>query len=1056
MIRPFRFLAAVLALGVVTADAAARQTGSIAGVVTDQATQQPLSGVQVHVPGTALNAFSGPQGRFTIANVPAGEHTVRATYIGYAQAEQPVTVALGEATTLNFELRVMAIDLDAVVVSVVTGRAERKRELGTNSASISAAEIDRAPITKMADVLVGRAAGVQMQGVSGSVGTSQRIRIRGANSISLSNEPLIFVDGIQFSNNKGGIAMGGADYSRLNDLNPEDISNIEILKGPAASALYGTAAANGVLLITTRRGTAGTARWRGYAEYGTSEDRNTYPLNFMTAQANDPSQDMFRPTGTLNRVANDPAASAYVFCPNESAARGVCRQDETLALNPFDTQALTPFQTGNRQKYGLSVSGGTDAVTYYVSGDYDTEEGVIYFNTQDRASARTNVDARVRDNLGIGVNASYTRTSLQLNSNDNSIFSPLINGLLASPMVPTNAAKEASSPGSRPGTGFGYSLSDIEENIANQLVDRFLIGSNANWQPISYLTFNANAGLDYFGRFDNNTVQPGRLPIAATWTPGRRNAVRVSNYIWTANTSGTATFELSPTIGSTTTLGGGFTRELLQSTRCQGYGILETTRSCTAVANPELIEELYTEVRTVGGYFQQMFSWRDRVFLAGSLRGDDNSAFGTDFGFIYYPGASASWMISEEPFFPATDVLSSLRLRTAVGTSGQRPNFRDAHTLLGPVSATVGNSELAAVRLSRVGNPDLKPERTTEFEVGFDAGLISDRVSLEFGYFTKESRDALVAKPLPGSHGLTGDDANTGVIWDNLGSIRNWGTELALNARVIQTPQALLNVRLSAMTLDNRIEDLGKDIAPITLNRNSVQMHKQGFPTGAFHGRRFEIRNPNEQRLLTRDDVILVDVDSSVFLGRSLPTNSQAISGDLTLFRNLLTISTLFERRGGLYQLNDSERFRCFTGYSRGDAGASQGMGQCTGVADPNAPLWEQARFIAQRFGAVDPTSDPSNPRRVTTVTGYIEKADFIKLRELSLTLNVPEQLARSAQLLRGASITLSGRNLATWTDYTGLDPEINEGGGDSNFNQGEFNTQPPLRYFTFRVNYTF
>jgi TonB-linked SusC/RagA family outer membrane protein len=1049
MRKAFSFLAVLLALGVITASAAA-QTGRISGTITDQATRQPLPGVQVHIPGTGISSLSDQLGRYLLLSVPAGEQTVRTVYIGYAQRDETVTVPAGETATLNFELRVSAVDLDAVVVSVVTGRAERKRELGTNTASITAQDLERAPITKMADVLVGRAPSVQLQSASGSVGTSQRIRIRGANSISLSNEPLIYVDGIQFSNNKGGMAVGGADYSRLNDINPEDIANIEILKGPAASALYGTAAANGVILITTRRGAVGPARWRAYAEYASTRDRNPYPTNFMTVQANDASQPVFTNTGTLNRTS-------YGYCPNESAARGVCRQDQTVSLNPFTTSGLTPFSNGDRQNYGLSVSGGGDALTYFVSGDFDNEQGVIYFNKQDRLSLRTNLNARVHDDLSLGVNASYTRTDLQLNANDNNIFSPLINGLLASPVIPTQEQRDASNPGGRPGTGFGYFLSDIEENISNQLVDRFVVGGNANWQPRSWLTLNSNVGLDYFGRYDHNTVQPGRLPIAATWTPGRRDGRRNNNYIWTINSSAIAQFQLSQDVGSTTTVGGAFTRELFESTRCSGYGIIEGTRSCTAVAQPEIIEELYTEIRTVGAYLQQMVSWKDRVFLAASVRGDDNSAFGQDFGFIYYPGASLSWVLSEEPFFPRTNVLSNLRLRTAYGRSGQRPNFRDAITLLGPVSATVGNQELSAVRLSRVGNPDLKPERTSEFEIGFDAGLLDDRLSLEFGYFTKESKDALIARPLPPSFGLTSDDINTGVIWDNLGSIRNWGTELALSARVIQTPQAALNLRVAASTLDNRIEDLGEDIAPITHNRNSVQMHKQGFPTGSFHGRRFEIRNPSEQRLLTRDDVLLLDVDSVMFLGRSLPTNTQSLSGDLSLFRNLLTISALFERRAGMYQLNDTERFRCFTGYSRGSSGSNPGMGQCTGVADPNAPLWEQARFIAQRFGAVDPTSpNPSDPRRVTTVTGYIEKADFIKWRELALTLGMPQALVRTAPMLQGASITFSGRNLKTWTDYTGLDPEINEGGGTSNFNQGEFNTQPPLRYYTFRVNFNF
>lgn len=1023
----------------------AQATGTITGRITDQTTGEPLVGVQVFVAGTNLATISDREGRYSIRNVPEGPTTVRAVLIGYAQADVSTTVQAGGTATADFSLRPSAIDLDAIVVSVVTGRAERKRELGTNSATISSADLELAPVNNLANVLTARAPSVQLQGVAGSVGGSQRIRIRGANSISLSNEPLIFVDGIQFSNNKGGFGVGGQDYSRLNDLNPDDIESIEVLKGPAASALYGTAAANGVVQIRTRRGSSGPPRWNATFEYGVSEDVTDYPLNFMTVQANAPGAPIFTPTGTLNR-------EAYTYCPNESAARGVCTQDETTALNPFDTPALTPFQTGNRQKVGLSVSGGGDALTYFVSGDYDTEEGVVYFNTQDRVSVRANVGASVLDNLRLDLHSNYIRTNLALNANDNNIFSPLINGLLASPFIPSQEQRDASSPGLRPGTGFGYFLSDIEENISFQEVDRFMVGANGSWQPFNWLSLNSNLGLDYFGRFDGNTVQPGRLPIAATWTPGFRQAQRSSSYFYTANTAGVGTFELSPTIVSTTTLGAQFTRELFEGVYCYGVGIVEGTRSCSATSSLFDVDETYSEVRTIGGYLQQQLSWRDRLFLALSIRGDDNSAFGQDFGFIYYPGASVSWVVSEEDFFPESDAMSNLRLRAAYGMSGQRPNFRDAQTLLEPTSASVGGNDVTAVRLSRVGNIELEPERTTEFEVGFDAGFLQDRLALEFTYFQKRSRDALVARPLPPSYGLTGDAATTGQIWDNLGSVKNWGTELAINTRPIQTRDVTLNLRLSASTLDNEIEDLGEDIQPITFNRNGVQQHKQGFPTGGFFGRRYEVVNPGQQRLLTRDDVRLVDTDSVVFLGHSLPTNTQSLSADLSLFNNLVRIASVFERRAGHYQLNDTERFRCTTGYSRGNAGSNPGMGQCRGVADPNASVFEQARFIAMRLGALNPETG----QRVTTVSGYIEPADFIKWRELSVTLAPPQSLTASVPQLRGASLTLAGRNLATWTDYTGLDPEINETGGGSNFTQGEFNTQPPLRYFTIRLNYTF
>lgn len=1026
----------------------AQSSGTVVGQVIDQATRQALPGVQVYVAGLNRGTLTDQRGQYVLTNIAAGAHRVNAVLIGYGEASQTATVMAGATVRADFAMRPSAVELNAIVVNAVTGQAQRKRELGTNTASISAAEIARAPIKTMSDVLTARAPGVQLQGVAGTVGTSQRIRIRGANSISLTNDPLIFVDGVQTSNSRGGFGVGGQDYSRMNDLNPEDIANVEILKGPAASALYGTAAANGVILITTKRGHGGAAQWRATVETGNSEDKNPYQNNFLTYQTRNAALPLFTTRGNLN-------AAGYTYCPNESAARGICTQETTLSLNPFETPELTPYTKGSRSKYGLSVGGGSETVNYYVSGDAEADQGVIDFNEQDKINLRANLGARVSDDLGLTITAGYTRSTLHLSANDNNIFSPIINGVLATPFVFSDSMKALSNPGGRTGTGFGYFKSDIEEILTQQQVDRFIIGTSGNYRPLGWLNVNANVGLDYFGRDDQLTLQPNRLPIAATYTPGFRQAQRTSNYIWTANLAGVAEYKVLPSLSMTTTAGSSFTRELFESTFCYGVGIVEGTNSCSATSSLFAVDEGFNEVRTVGAYLQEQANWRDRVIVAASVRGDDNSAFGQDFGFIYYPGASISWVVSEENFFPKLPILSNLRLRTAYGKSGQRPNFRDAVTLFEPVSATSSNKELPAVRLNRIGNPDLKPERTREIEGGFDLGLLDNRVSLDFTYFTKESQDALIQRPLPPSYGLTGDGGSTGVIFDNLGSIRNWGTELSLNTRLVNTRVAALNMRLTASTLDNRIEDLGEDIQPIIFNRGN-QQHKQGFPTGAFHARRYEViqdslvkrqqQASNGRVLLQRGDVRLVDEDRTTsandtvhFMGYALPTNSQALSADLTLF-GWVTISGLFERRAGNKQLNYTEYFRCVTGYARGIANAAGG--QCAGVADPDATVEEQARFIAARF--------------YNTQSGYIEDATFIKLRELSLTLSTPGSLAQRVPTLRGASLTFSGRNLKTWTDYTGLDPEINESGGGANFTQGEFNTQPPLRHYTARLNFVF
>ncbi|MGH7720949.1 MAG: TonB-dependent receptor plug domain-containing protein, partial [Gemmatimonadaceae bacterium] len=465
--------------------------------------------------GSARGSLTNDQGEYRIGDVAPGSYQIRVLRVGYAAAMQNVTVAAGQAVTADFTLASSALQLDQVVVSAVTGQGERKREQGTNVANISVADMDLAPVTSFADVLNGREPGVNLQGVSGSLGTSQRIRIRGANSLSLDNEPLIFVDGVQYSNATPiAFGVGGQEGSRLNDLNPEDIENIEVIKGPAASALYGTAAANGVLLVTTKRGRTGSARWTFFTELSQLEDRTDYPDNYYAYRAATPGAPLLVASGVNIGRLNQ---TVRPRCTNIAAAGGTCTQDSVLAFNTMTDARTTPFSTGGGERVGLSVAGGTDRVTYFFSTDYGRESGVIDYNTQDRVGFRANVAAQVRDNLNLTFTSGYTNNQLLLNSNDNSIFSPLINGLIGGPVFFERDRGNPSFCITTEGDnclnyGFFFTNQEIANFVTNQHVDRFTIGMNGTWQPAGWLAVNLNGGFDLTDRNDFQTVQPDRVP----------------------------------------------------------------------------------------------------------------------------------------------------------------------------------------------------------------------------------------------------------------------------------------------------------------------------------------------------------------------------------------------------------------------------------------------------------------------------------------------------------------------------------------------------------------
>lgn len=1052
MTRSVKIAAVALALVLPPALASA-QSGVIRGRVVDAATQQPLQDAQVSVVGTQRGAATDQRGEYSIAGVPAGSYTVRARRIGYSVGNQTVTVGASATATVDFALSVSATELQEVVVNAVTGVGERRIEAGTNVGHVNVAEINKGPITSVSDVLQGRVAGVNLQSVVGTTGGGQRIRIRGANSLSLSNEPLLYIDGIAASNSKGGIALGGQDYSRLNDINPEEIENIEVLKGPAASAIYGSAASNGVILITTKRGRAGRPQWRAYVEGGQMKDENDYPLNYAAlTQLTPGSTDYYQVEGGgyLNTKTSGVKNAPFDVCPNykaglEPGTSGYCKQDVFLSFDQFRDPRTTPYETGSTSKVGLNISGGAEALTYFLSGDQQREYGVLRPNDLNRISLRSNLTAKVGSNANTTITAAYIKSDTKRISNDNSIFSPLINALLGTAQyIPGMESDTVGSAGSRRGSYFGYNTADQRKVQSSQDVDRFILGANANYTPLSWLRVNGNAGLDYFGRFDRRTINPNELPLSQTYRLGFRDAFRASNYIWTTNASAAATFTPLSNVVSTTTLGSSYGRTLFEQLECFGAGIPAGTTSCAATTSQFAVDESHTDLKTVGVFGRQELSYADKLFLSGSIRADNNSGLLRNVsGLAWYPSVNGSWVVSREGFFPQNSFLSQLRLRLGWGQAGQRPGFGQGDTFFSSRVVQSGGAELPALILTSTGNPKLKVERTTEIEGGFDVGFLDDRLSAEFTAFNRKSKDALVARDLAPSAGLTGS------VFQNLGSVKNWGTELGLNANVVSARRLSLDLHATATTLRNRIENLGEGIAPITFNRGA-QAHREGFPTGAFFALPIKYNDANGDGLLTRAEVT---VDSSKFLhirnaetggidtlalayvGPSLPTNTQTLSGDLTLFQNL-TISAVFERRAGQKQLNYTERFRCTT------TDANPYYNMCSALANPNATLAEQAAFIGARFLSATPY-------------GYIEDATFTKWRELSVRFGIPERLSDRVGALRGAALTLSGRNLHTWTDYTGFDPEINETGG-SNFTQGEFNTQPPVRLWTLRLDFKF
>jgi TonB-linked SusC/RagA family outer membrane protein len=1010
----------VCALALAAVSLAEAQQSSVGGVVTDEATGQPLEAARVALTGQNRIEATNQEGRYVFRNVAPGSYAVRVLRLGYRPATDSAHVAPGEVVELDFALTGAPVQLDEIVTTA-TGE-QRKLEVGNVVATIDAARIaEESPIAEFGNLLSGRAAGVQVQKSGGTTGTGTRIRIRGSNSVSLSNEPLYYIDGIRMESGAssgtldiGGFGQGaGAAPSRINDLNPEDIESIEIVKGPAAATLYGIQASNGVVRITTKRGRAGKARWNLYSELGAVRDHNTYPINFN-------GRDSTQATGIDEGWDG--------FCVVQFELDGLCTQTSVSQFSPLDDPFTSPLKAGLRQQYGANVSGGTEQLTYYLSGDYENEDGVYRLpefeedsvretrgsvldnqlrpNTLERVSLRANLGANVSADADIQANIGYVSSDARFVENDNSFLT--ITGSAEASGLPEDVNR-----------GWFFIPAELFAQRNTQSTERFISGLTGNWRPLSWLSTRATLGYDVTNRQDVQFWPTGQVADYLENRAGLKYDNRFQITQTSVDLAASARFKLSPSLGSKTSVGGQFYRDYATGTFTTGRGLPAGSETVTGAGSTEA-RDTTVESRSIGTYVEQEFAVKERLYVTGALRFDDNSAFGENFDATVYPKASVSWLVSEEPFFSRSGFISTFRLRGALGVSGQQPGTTDALRYFTPVAGKRGGVAGTGITFGSLGNQNLKPERSREFELGFDASVLSDRVSLEFTYYNKRTRDALVQRNVAPSIGASEFQ------FFNLGEVKNYGVEVAINTRLIDTRSVAWDLALSGSVYDNELVELGEGVEPIIFGFG-LQRHAEGFPLGGYWARPilgFEDANANG--IIEVGEVTVGD--EAEFRGRAMPNKEASLNSALTLFNGRLRVGTQFDYRGGHYLDNAIESFRCTP------------VLNCRGLVDRTAPLDEQARASAVLNEA--------------TEWGYYEPAWFIKLRELSLTLFAPDDWARRFRASR-LSLTLAGRNLWTITDYSGVDPEVNAFAQD-NFATSDFESQPQVQYWTARLNIGF
>jgi TonB-linked SusC/RagA family outer membrane protein len=1040
------------------------QTATLSGTVTAQGTSQPLAETRILVIGSSLSATTNEQGKFTIRNAPAGAMQIQALRVGYKSEKKSVTIpATGEATA-DFALGVAVAQLEEVVTTA-TGQ-QRKVELGNAISTLGdvGKRVEEVPTHNLSDLMIAKSPGVTL--LPGTeLGGAPTVRIRGVSSISLSNAPIWVVDGVRYS--AGGLNSGtDVGFSLLNTLNPEEIEDIEIVKGPSAATLYGTNAANGVVVITTKKGRAGGTKWNWSAEGRTVDDRVPY-------------QDMYANFGRDN---GNLVTRCQLSTMTTAKFSGVCKTDSITHYNYMKDPDRTFVHLGHGSLFGGNVSGGNDALRYFASADLDNETGPLQMQNfelarfdslhvnvrdewyhpeaQQRSSFRGNLSATLSPKFDLNISSGFSKLDNRIPPESDRIIALYYVGMqnygykgCPGGKFPCGLDKDPFQADGVPlNDALQWAPGDIMQVTQESDVQRFTGSSTATWRPFAWMQNEGTAGVD-FSAIDFFTVC--RLadcpPSTATAKLGSvtDNQAKFRNF--SAKLASTSTWNPRNWLNVKTSLGADYTNQETDSVSTNGTTLPPGATTVASASIRNASERQPLSVKTLGLYIQEQAGINDRLFLTAAVRTDQNSAFGTNFQQVYYPKVSLSWIASDESFFPHFDWLNQFRVRGAYGASGVQPGATQGLITFTPATValtgrnTTGELDSPGLSASQSGNADLKPERSTETELGFDTQVLRNKVHLEYTFWNKKTTDALVQISLaPSSYA----PQLTPLL--NVGSTQGWGHEVQANAQIIDRRNFGWDVLVNGSHFSNKVVSLGavSGVCQLVPGDKSSQVACLRTGSGGTAGEARQIPGHplNEQwyRPMTYHDdngdgvlqVSEVHVDSGFAnYGYRVPRDIISIQNGIDLFQRRLRIQAMFDYKGGASILDGANNFQCNTGpYA------------CKATQDPSAPLAQQAAAIAKTYGS---TVFGTNYK---TSAGYFVNNQFWKFREFSAILQLPDFVNKGIRSQRGSSLVFGARNLHTWSSWTGVDPEANYGLTQSE-SQNEFQTTGLPTYFTLRLN---
>lgn len=992
------------------------------GKVIDAQSKIPVEGANINIKGTTNQAVTDRNGAFTLRTGQKFPYVISVSIVGYKSKEIEVS-----GSPLHIELEQQIQHLTDVVV-VGYGTQKRKDLTGAVS-SLSAKDFNTGSNTSVTNLISGRAAGVQVTQSSSEPGGGFSIRIRGANSINASNEPLYVIDGLPIDNSvltpTSAAVNEAAPRNPLNALNPADISNIEILKDASATAIYGSRGANGVVLITTKHGKKGRLSVNYNVEGAQSEVTKQIPMLSAPQYTH-----LLNDLNTANGLA-----PAFTQADIDSIGNGVNWQDEI-------------FRKGYTQNHQLSFSGGQDKFTYYASMNYLDQTGVVISSGIKRYTGRVNLNyADAKFKFGTNINASriaddYVPNGVSINESAGIINAAVFQDPTLPKYDATGKYAQSSLVNLENPLGLAHGVADAaitNRTFGNAFLEYFIVPE---------LSLKLNAGTDiqssrrdtYIGR---NTKRGASANGIANVKEANSNNALVELTARYSKNFGDHSLEV---------LGGYTFQKFDLNTLTAGAQNFTTdafgTDNFAAGSSTSFTINTYRSTNQLKSWLGRVnYNFKDKYLLTVNFRADGSSRFGTDNKYGYFPSVALGWRIKEENFLKEVDLLSNLKLRASYGATGNQEigNYRSL-VLLGTQSQAIfGGAPAVSISGTKLANPNLKWETTRQLDLGIDFGFLDERISGSIDYYRKNTRDLLLELPIPATSGFTTTLAN-------IGSMRNYGIDLNLTTVNIKkklewTSSFVFSLARNEVTSIGGLPNILQGSAGFFSNFSILQV---GKPLNAFYG---------------------YQVDGIIQKGETYAPQPLSAAGELK-FRDMngdKTITTADRTILGspfpdfTYGINNSFAYGRFN-LSFFWQGSQGGKILNVNISESENPISFRrnrlARSYTDRWTESNPTND--NPSGLSPKFAYVdasgtinsravESASYLRLKNVSLSYDLP---VSRLKIFQSASVYVAAQNLITISDYLGYDPEVSSY-GTSNV-RVDYNAYPLARTYTIGLNLKF